>query len=190
MVTIYISIYPDSTFYGAWIFRMDGDGDLKWQRHIADTRYPSGQFLYTGAEMSNGALVFTGSLGFPGPPEGFNVWLLRTDSTGCLSLGCGDFQGIVPVEEPPPTGKEAFFEVFPNPFHDKISLSYTSGNALASGDYLAVLYDAQGRLVTRRLVAPEGLITTFELKDGVPGMYFVVVFRNGEALQVVKVMKQ
>jgi hypothetical protein len=157
-------------------FRMDGDGNLKWQRDIADTRYPSGQFLYAGAEMSNGDLVFTGSLGFPGPPEGFNVWLLRTDSMGCLTADCGDFQEIVPVEEPPPSD-DTGYQVYPNPAHIEVTVKYPDA---AIGTFLEI-YDRFGRQAGMRLLDGTGSIT-LPVADLPGGIYAIRIASSKETL--------
>jgi hypothetical protein len=163
-----------SSFFGGWIFRMDSDGNLKWQRYIADNRYPSGQFLLTGLEMPNGDLVFGGVIGLPGPPEGSNVWLLRTDSTGCLTPDCGDFQEIVPVKEPPPSD-ETGYQVYPNPAHAEVTVKYPDA---ATGASLEI-YDRFGRYAGMRLLDGTGSIT-LPVAD-LPGGIYAIKIASSEA---------
>ena len=82
-----------------WIFRMSADGELKWQRYIYDDRSPLyfPSLFYNATELPNGDLAFVGVYEdtFPNQDPFINdpnVWLVRTDSNGCLTPNCGDLQ--------------------------------------------------------------------------------------------------
>ncbi len=164
---------PDSSFTGSWAFRLNGNGQLKWIRHFNDARYESYQLLYSGVELSNSDLAFTGTLGFFGPPEGLNAWLLKTDSMGCITPECSDYQTIVPVfdiQESP-----TVISLQPNPGSTATEVQLPQ--PAPEGCQIAV-YNLLGRLVEQQTV-PEGALThPLALHGYSSGVYLVVVYER------------
>lgn len=110
---------------GGWVFRMSPQGELRWQRYIADVRFPFNQHYFKDVvEAPDGGIVLTGLLqdSFPNY-EPFinnpNIWLVKLDSTGCLEPDCGLFQimgtTVVDTDQPVELPTEATLHLFPNP---------------------------------------------------------------------------
>ncbi len=176
---------PDSSFIGSWIFQLDDDGNLKWQRYILDSRYPSGQFLYAGAEMANKDYVFTGSIGFIGPPEGDNTWLLKTDSMGCLTPGCGDFQTIVPLNEPSGVGTNLRIQPNPASIYTQVDFQIP-----APENCRIVLFDLAGHTVLLESINEGVQKHTLSLHSCPNGAYFVCLIENEKTIARTKLVIQ
>ncbi len=161
---------PDSSFVGSWIFRLDGNGQLKWIRHFNDTRYESIQLLYSGTELTNQDLAFTGRIGFFGPPEGGNVWLLKIDSMGCITSGCGEYQTIVSAPDIPDSG--LMFTLHPNPGSIATEIQLPQP---APGDCQIAVYNLLGGLVEQQTVPEGAQALTISLHGYSNGVYLVVL---------------
>jgi hypothetical protein len=168
-----LPIEPDSSFIGSWIFRLDGNGQLKWIRHFNDARYESNQLLYSGTELTHQDLAFTGRIGFYGPPEGGNAWLLKVDSMGCITSGCGAYQTIVSAPDIPDSG--LLFTLQPNPGSTATEVQLPQ--PAPEGCQIAV-YNLLGRLVEQQTV-PEGALThPLALHGYSSGVYLAVVYER------------
>jgi hypothetical protein len=183
----------ESDRYFAHISRIKPDGESRWERKIYHLKeggyYP---WLYHGAEMENGDLIFTGyvwdTIQTPENPSWDDLWLLKLDSNGCLEPGCDFNQYILPVSEPALSVPLDVFRAFPNPFVTQFSLAAVLGKHIPSGDYRMVLYDAAGRAVIQQTFSPN-LLTRVETPQLPSGLYSLVIFRNGMEFQALKMVK-
>jgi len=179
-----------------FIFRMSPGGELKWKRYILDTKSPLADIalFLNSSELPNGDLIFTGLYQdtFPNHDPYINnpnIWLVRTDSMGCLTPGCGDLQIVTDSTvltssheaQLPPKG--AFHaRVFPNPTtnHWTLEWNYPDKARLQ-------ITDLQGRLLREQEVQPgQQKISAQGLP---PGVYFLQI-RSEAASGSVKVIKQ
>jgi hypothetical protein len=164
--------------YVGWAFRLSPQGQLKWQRFIYDDRSPfTWQFLYDFRELPNGDIVFIGdydgTLPGQGPPEvNPSIWLVRTDSTGCLVPDCSDLQivtadGVITAAEPPPALPDApHWSVFPNPTTDFWTVTWQGGPRAE-----LQLLDLQGRLLRQQPIT-QGQ-NRVDAQGLPPGMYLL-----------------
>lgn len=164
---------PDSSFTGAWIFRLDGNGQLKWIRHFNDARYENLQLLHAGVELANQDLAFTGMIGFFGPPEGFNAWLLKVDSMGCISSDCEDYQTIVPVPDLQDAATE--FNLQPNPGSTFTEIHF---NDPIPKDCKVTVYNLLGGMVRQETVQEGAHVHQLELLGYPNGVYLILIYEQ------------
>ena len=179
-----------------WIFRMSADGELKWQRYIYDDRSPLyfPSLFYNSTELPNGDLAFVGVYEdtFPNQDPFINdpnVWLVRTDSNGCLTPNCGDLQivtdtGIITStwEEFLSVRKDMPFRVFPNPAAEAWNVEWPHGN-----NAQLILYSMQGQALRQEELQPgTNRISTLNLPPGV----YVMQVRSREGWGSRKVLRR
>lgn len=180
-----------SDYYAGYVRRFTPEGEIRWERRIFDlTQGAQFGFFLDGIELDDGSLVFCGQIEdtIPDDPYPDNVWLVRLDSLGCLSPGCGFNQFVADSHEPGRPAAEEVFVVFPVPFQERLHLAAILGRHIPPGAYRVALYDAAGRLVLEQPFDPR-LLTTLETGLTPPGAYVLNVLRDGRAVQSLKVMK-
>ena len=163
---------------------MSPQGELKWERRIIDSRFleiPFGAYFNGGLELDNGDLVFTGVVQDTMPAgsspviNNSDVWVVRTDSMGCLIPGCGNELQIVTATQDidvAPRSQPAYL-LSPNPAPSHITL--TSPDETTSDALLReiVLFDILGRPLSSFY---EKNLPFFIPLDGLPaGMYLLQV---------------
>jgi hypothetical protein len=183
--------YPSENTLGkvkAYFRRMNIDGETIWERNIADSTdvYLTTSLRY-GNELANGDLVFSGVSS--NTQQAF-VWLLKTDSNGCLYPGCSnEVQTYISTSEATPKTIDAF-GIFTNPFRNRLVLGTVLGRRLPEGNYYAAVYDLQGQVIySPRLIQPD-MLTDFEMNAQLPGMYIVHIFLDGVLVQILKSVKE
>ncbi|MCG8330822.1 MAG: T9SS type A sorting domain-containing protein [Chitinophagales bacterium] len=179
----------------AFIFRMSPEGELKWKRYILDTKSPLadlGHFI-NSANLPNGDLLFIGSYQdtFPNHEPTINnpnIWLVRTDSMGCLIPGCGDLQIVTDstiltnTKELIVSEKEYFMaRVYPNPAIEYWTLEW----GYSAQGYLQLL-DLNGRLIHAQDI--QNGTQQIPAKNIPPGLYFMHI-NSKEASGSFKVIK-
>lgn len=186
--------FDDFQGRGGWIFRMNQEGEVLWERTIADLRLrdyiPFGQEIFGGVELENGDLVFTGSIQdtFPnGVPfiNNPNVWLLRLDSDGCLVPDCGNLQIILEdsiytsIIALPPLVAENKIELFPNPVSDvlNVQLSQNLNFFWLKEEIPVEIFDVTGQKIFSKMI--HDLPTEIDVRSLSAGIYFL---RIGEHL--------
>ncbi len=179
-------------FQVGYIARFNADGERLWERKIFEQREDAWiHELIGGVELDNGDLVFTGSMddtsALPDPyPQ--NVWLVKVDSNGCFTPGCGTEQYLVSAHEPVKEVSEGIFRLFPNPFGERLSLGSVLGRHIPTGTYRARLYDAQGNLIFDKAFQPN-LIHDFDTSALPAGFYTLSILRDGKLVQTLKAVK-
>ena len=143
------SCYPEFIFQGGFL-RVDyetGEYLDSWQSY--STIYHNIAFgvsrFTTGKEAPNGDLVFAGTV--TDSINGIDVWIVKTDSEGCLTPDCGLIQVATATEDaraPRPVDR---LRIAPNPARDFVTLSGDEAASTATGT-LAV-YATDGRLCGR-----------------------------------------
>ena len=181
--------------YAAFIFRMSPEGELKWKRYILDIKSPFADFGYftNSANLPNGDLLFTGVYHdtFPNHEPAINnpnIWLVRTDSMGCLTPGCGDLQivtdsTILTNTKELITPEEEYFmaRVYPNPATEYWTVEW----GYSTKGYLQLL-DLSGRLIHEQEI--QNGIQQISAKKIPSGLYFMHI-KSKEASGSFKVMK-
>lgn len=179
-------------YEGAFLVRYNKDGERLWDRKILMDSSVTWNALYGGAELLNGDLVFTGEIcdtlfGTPDDPTPCNVWVIKVDSNGCFEPDCGEFQHLTATKDFLVKVQKDIFAVFPNPTSDEISIAARLGDDIPYGNYSMHLYDMYGRLSFIQEFDPN-LINQFDISQYVGGMYYLVILRDGHAIQAEKVI--
>jgi hypothetical protein len=183
--------------HSGFVFRMSPTGELKWKRYILDAKSPLADFghFLDSEELPNGDLLFTGAYydTFPNADpfiNDINIWLVRTDSMGCLTPGCGELQIVnadgtvlTSTEEAGSPNKEALeVRVYPNPAREHWMLDWRYPEEA----HLQVT-DVQGRVLYEQLIrsGPQKIPA-----QGLPsGLYFFNIQseRRSGSLRVMKI---
>ena len=174
------------------ISRISSEGKIKWIKYIHDIDKMNNQggAFFDGLELDNGDLAFSGMMNSNIAGESSNIWLLKTDSMGCITPGCvGDNIVIstTSLEDKLKMHKELFFKIFPNPAVSQTSLSfYNSKHRVKS---IIKLIDLQGTILLEQELKPNELILTLPLENLTSGTYIVQYSSNSIILQSEKIIK-
>lgn len=164
-----------------WVFRLNSQGGLLWERFIADVRFPLNLHRFNDViESNDGGIVLTGSLqdSFPNHDPFINnpnIWLVKLDSMGCLEPDCGSFQvmgAVVGTETPIQLSPKATLHLFPNPTDDYFQLRWLEENQAAYPLNVSI-YNLQGLLVFKQSYTKKPVIISSI--NWAKGMYLVKV---------------
>ena len=189
----------DSTdAYCGLVVRLSPEGELKWVKTICD-EYASYKpiwqtYLWDGAELPNGDLIFTGhtadSTGrsdFPYFYPQHDIWLLRLDSDGCLISDCEWDNDYILADATPIKIKEKPFDFVmkPNPATQLTTLAFDQ--PITENTYLRLLTIDGKVLLERKL--PKGQMSCPLPLLGIPnGLYFVQLQLGGKQVIVKKLV--
>lgn len=163
-----------------WVFAMSQEGELLWNREIADLRFPAKiSQLNAVEEAENGGLIMTGSImdTFLNHIPAFNnqnVWLLKLDSMGCLEPGCVELQILTEAKEI--VVHDDLFTIFPNPSKNELIVRLNKTSKIHS-NLKAVIYNSIGEKV---LLTPinDNNISVIDVSDLPSGLYFVQILNE------------
>jgi len=175
------------------LFRMTQDGELLWQKAIADYRYaqlPISDFNNL-TELDNGDLVMTGSIedtvaNFNPVPsnEILNTWLVRTDANGCLYESCEDITQVVPNRN---LAEELnLFELWPTLTTNSAEI-VPRGEVNGTSRWTMSVVNLAGQLLQSMEV--RRFPYTLTVTDYPPGIYFVRLENRTGAFQMLKLVK-
>jgi hypothetical protein len=186
---------PGLRFTG-WMFRLDAEANLVWERYVQDHRQTTGTEtdLETVTEAADGSIIAAGDIfhGFP-PRDGgerLRAWVVKLDADGCLEPGCTSdtiyLEFPTAIAEPLPTSETAL-QVWPNPAEDYLQWSVPD---------LPVFRQLTGYRITNvngysvrsgRLLPGEQRIDV----QGLPaGVYFLNLLKDGKNRGVRKFVKR
>ncbi len=161
--------------FRSYIFKVDFNGDSLWFReYIAGTLHNDWNRLFDIAATPDGGLVAGGhflsntSSPLTGQP-GSHVWILRTDSTGCVVQGCQYISTEEPIEL-------AGITVYPNPAQSHITLSLLP----TSEPVDLSIYNTQGQIVKQCMNTHAN--DQVLINDLTKGLYLVQFSREGQTL--------
>lgn len=169
------NIYPERWGDG-WCFLIDTEGNLLWERSIADIRDSYGGNLWHGLETDNG-FVFVGGIDKDNPtgvpflndPE---VWFLTLDENGCWNGNCnryivitGDTTSITDTKESERAANE--INAYPNPTDGILTIECENCNSQEMVRSVQV-FDSNGKkIMETSLNAPKSTINLSHLENGV-----------------------
>ncbi len=172
-----------------FIIRTDSSGTEKWRRQY---RYGNSHCYFRDVqETPDGGIICAGFV-FDGASGGQDGWLVKLDSTGCLSSGCGEPTGLFETASSSPFT----ISVSPNPISTQAIIKVDGlSQRLLNEPYQLRVYDLQGKLVqqpeTGFLVSDTWIQCIFKPEGLHAGIYLIeVVTYGGERLGVVKVVVQ
>lgn len=163
-----------------WLFRMDENREVLWERSYIDSTYKgktSG--LRHIIPTSDGGYLATGTITnfMTGVWESHN-WLLKLDSFGCLEPGCGNINYITDT-------KEAVFlkgkdiKIYPNPASDYVQVEFPVDFDIGQNTY-AVLTSNTGSIVRQEKI--NAIKNQLNLTGILSGIYYLMISRGNEII--------
>jgi len=172
-----------------FIIRTDSSGTEKWRRQY---RYGNSHCYFRDVqETPDGGIICAGFV-FDGASGGQDGWLVKLDSTGCLSTGCGEPTGLFETA----STSSFTITVSPNPITTQALIKVEGlTQRLLNEHYQLRVYDLQGKIVqqpqTGFLIADTWIECIFKPVGLHAGIYLVeIATYGGERLGVVKVVVQ
>jgi outer membrane protein assembly factor BamB len=182
----------------AWLFRLNGQGELLWEKNYTSALTPINIFEFEEiVESPDGSITAVAQIflqdtlnGFP-YPDG-SVWLVHLDSTGCFTPDCvSDTIVITDVLEPEsPEAHNApsvFFSVAPNPSVGPMRVVFQQ--PLPWRQARLRVWDARGQAVQQQTLAQGAQQAQVDLADFPPGLYLIALEAEGRVWQTEKVVR-
>ena len=166
--------------WGGWVFRMDENREIVWDRTYLDTIYQGRSFgLNQIIPTSDGGYIATGTITnfMTGVWESHN-WILKLDSSGCLQPGCGNLNYITETEEAVfLKGKD--IKVYPNPASEYVQVEFPEDFDLGQSSYVVVVSNSGKVIKQEKISAP---ISQLNLSGITSGMYYLMIRRGNEII--------
>lgn len=156
-----------------WCVKYSDTLGIIWERnYYYYSNLGAENIQYKMLRLPNNQIVFTGYAFGDTPP--IKIWIVKTDSFGCVVPGCQIYDGI---ENP---AEQLGMQIYPNPAQDFLNIYVPPGK-----DHEDVrIYDSQGRLVQTLNVLPAAATTIVSVRNLAPGLYFLS--HQGEGIKFVK----
>lgn len=181
------------TDLAGWIFRIDQDGEIIWDRAIAENRYGGlKSSIYDVVELSNGDLMFCGLLQDtvlnPNIPEAqINTWLVRTGSDGCLISDpefCNEVAYVTSTEELATAIEH--YTIFPNPVGNQL---YIDRQEERRGSVELQIYAINGQLI-KQVTQMNNFPYELSVGELNAGFYLIKIIDDKGNISTSKMIKQ
>lgn len=181
------------TDLAGWIFRINQDGEIIWDRAIAENRYGGLQSsIYDIVELSNGDLMFCGLLQDtvlnPNIPEAqINTWLVRTGPDGCLISDpefCNEVAYVTSTEELATVIE--YYTIFPNPVGNQL---YIDRQEDRIGSVELQIYTINGQLI-KQVTQINNFPHQLSVEGLNPGFYLIKIIDDKGNISTSKMVKQ
>ncbi len=178
----------------SWLYRISSDGKLLWERYFYSStpgHLPEG-YLWDLTELEDGSIAATGmKIDTTRTGSAINIWLLKTDSQGCIIPGCSDrdvvFTNLKEADNALPHKKN--FKNFPNPATSKIYVEFY--DPFPKDESFLKLIDIFGReIISKKINKKELSDTSFNLDGLAKGIYLITFESKGKILQSEKIIIQ
>jgi hypothetical protein len=171
-----------------FVKRFNPEGELVWARRISD--YLQGGIVCNfigGAELPNQDLIFSGSVNdtLPDDPYVGQVWVVKTDSNGCLTPDCGLNQTVLDLQDPISRANnkpDKAFVMYPIPFKGQINVVSVLGVPLPHGKYEFELFNILGHSLVKQTFNPD-LINSISIPKQVAGSFVATISIDGKVVQ-------
>ncbi len=181
-----------------WMFKINPDGELEWERVFYDSDYvhsykmydilqtPDGS-IYTVGQTTDSLVVDNGD-GTSQVIYDQNIWLVRFDENGCFNGDCGpdnggywDLSGKISTSVDKPSSRIEGLSVYPNPSSGIFRLDLS---AILLTDLSYQVYDVSGRLVKEKSIAGNSSLVEIDLSAFEQGVYFLQLYEEEELIGV------
>ena len=191
----------EGNYYDAgYIARVSGEGKLLWERAVMSLdQYGNveGFYLLDGHELSDGSLVFSGTAEVYsdtvlfGLPDSYDSWLVRTDSTGCLSAFC-DFQTLesfpLATFDLNIARTDKIFKVLQNPVSGPLRISINE--TYIHERKIISVFDLNGKVISQFSFEKQDELLIDQFSNLPAGMYNISVMLPDQGLiQFEKIIK-
>ncbi len=142
--------------------------------------------------LSNGDIITVGIVSgqTEESPNYQNSWIMRLDSMGCLIPGC-HITSVEPEKEPEDIiwqeEEKSQLLIYPNPATNVVYLMLQN---YEEAEYILQITDMNGRIVQSQTPIFSDTQYILDVSNWKQGMYFAVLFKNGEKKEVKKIVKQ
>ncbi|MDO8969577.1 MAG: T9SS type A sorting domain-containing protein, partial [Saprospiraceae bacterium] len=164
---------------GGWVFRVDENKEVLWDRTYTDTTFQGEVFkLQSIAPTSDGGYIAVGTIdnNMTGVRESHN-WILKLDSLGCLQSGCGETNYITGTTETTFLKGENIL-VYPNPANSYVNIQLPADYPLKN--LSAFLVSNTGKTIKKVVVnATETHLTLPEIGAGI---YYLMITQGNEII--------
>ena len=186
-------IFPER-FLDGWCFLIDSNGNLIWEKNIADIRYEGGGSFWHGIEIDGGFAIVGGiNDTFPDYDPFINnpqVWFLTLDDNGCWNGNCDKnivINGEVSTSVNNTLQPTSTVSIFPNPGPGILTIEYDERDGRFCKRKMQ-LSDSKGNIITTfELIAQKSIINLSHLPNGT---YFLTQYCNEDFLNFNKVIIQ
>ncbi len=164
---------------GGWVFKVNKNKVLLWERTYTDTAYQgrTGKFQSI-ALASDGGYIAVGHIvnNMTGVLEAHN-WILKLDSLGCLQPGCGEINYISETEEATfLKGRDIL--VYPNPANSFVNIQLPSENTFKK--LSAFLVSNKGSTIKQFLIDSNEI--QINISDIETGVYYLMINQGNEII--------
>lgn len=172
----------------SWVFLINTDGEIVWERLIADVDSTFASTTFHG-QYYNDRYYFAGqiSIMLPIPDPYINkisTWLLSLDNNGCWNSDCSD---EIIIKEGPNNSriwnKNHLLKIYPNPSNGVIAIEK---NDLESNDNIIIVTDMNGKEIFRKELIAQKTFLNFQ--GYISGIYLVSLFSKGTLLHTHKLI--
>ncbi len=171
------------------LLKVNALGDSLWMHQYNNYMSPSNPSNYHetffGIEKTNdGGYIACG--GVINKPQG-KAWVVKTDSLGCVSAGCGSIingtltTGISQLN----ADEENFVTLFPNPVNDVLNIRLRN----MKDDITIKLYNNLGELTRKEKVIFNNHTASLDIKDLAKDIFCIRLYSNGELIATQKFIK-
>lgn len=172
-----------------WLFRMDGNKKVLWEREYNDTTYAGGaKIAYNIIPTSDEGFILTGIVtnSMTGVRESHN-WVLKVDADGCLSPGC-QVTTIITAAEEPVFLEGIGIQAFPNPTTDWLRVRFPQDFNFGNEGTRLLLINNNGQ--TAKQAHTKGSDTDLDVSALPRGTYYLVVHRENSIILSKKITIQ
>jgi hypothetical protein len=175
-----------------FILRTDSLGNQKWWREYRPNTTPvldtvAENYLYDIIELPNGDIAAVGWAGQSSISPLQQTWLLKVDSNGCFGAGGCNPNLATSIQEIS-NENELILNIYPNPFINNITVSYTLSNSNKANVEIKLIELASGRLIGEQTSTKNEDTIKFDTQNLSSGVYLVNVRNNGVSIRNSKVI--
>lgn len=167
--------------YAGWIFGINQEGNLLWNRELIDQRFPM-MLSNLNAVIENEDKGFT-LVGFimdtiihnNQSELNQNIWLVKIDSLGCVKAGCDKTQ-IISIQKEIANNKNKII-IYPTLTHDYLFINNIDRIDILRGPYLVYFSNLDGRTYHNPIfdINMNNRIDISSFKDG---LYFIQIYNE------------
>lgn len=175
---------------GAWVFCMNAQKEVLWERLFIDTTY-QGDYsdFYNGMPTSDGGMILCGSVinNMTGVREAHNT-VYKLDSKGCLRPGCG-YDNFLSGAEDITFLRGEGIRAYPNPTSGLLNVEMPEA-LRGQRNSRAIVWSAQGEKVREYTGKTFEQYNYYDLSSLPAGMYALVLMIGNEVVEAKQVVVQ
>ncbi len=174
------------------ILKVSAVGDSLWMRQYNNYQTPPNPLNYFetffGIEKTyDGGYIACG--GVINQPQG-KAWVLKTDSLGCISAGCGSVINGTPtiisgIKTQEKNEEAQSISIYPNPANDILNIELVE---IKIKDYRLEIVNNLGQVVYQSLIINHH--SSIVIKELPSGIYFINIFSKNGLIEAKKIVKE